>query len=81
MTADLQTLFPPVTPNPPSPPEAEVFVDGTATAKDEFDKVESYWSVSNYFVVVKEEKILTAKKSFLSTPPDIPPPYPAPALE
>eukprot|EP00957_Ditylum_brightwellii_P011895 896514-Ditylum_brightwellii.AAC.1 len=81
MTADLQTLFPPVTPNPPSPPEAEVFVDNIATTKDEFGKVESYWSVSDDFVVVEEEEILTSKKGFLPTPSDTPPPYPAPALE
>eukprot|EP00957_Ditylum_brightwellii_P072082 5479333-Ditylum_brightwellii.AAC.1 len=81
MMADLQTLFPPVTPNPPSPPEAEVFIDDIAATKDEFDKVESYWSVSDDSVVVVEEEILTAKKSFLPTSPDTPPPYPAPALE
>ena len=40
MMADLQTPFPPVTPNPPGPPEAEVFVDDIAAAKDEFAKVE-----------------------------------------
>ena len=50
-------------------------------AADEFDKVESYWSVSNDSVVEEGEEILTAKKSFLPTPPDTPPPYPALALE
>jgi hypothetical protein len=81
MMADLQTPFPPVTPNPPDPPEAEVFIDDIAAAKDEFDKVDSYWSVSNDSVVEEEEQVLTAKKSFLPTPPDTPPPYPALALE
>eukprot|EP00957_Ditylum_brightwellii_P022642 1707802-Ditylum_brightwellii.AAC.1 len=81
MTADLQTPFPPVTPNPPSPPEEEVFVDDIAAAKDGFDKVESYWSVSNDTVVEGEEEFLTAKKRFLPTTPDTPLPYPAPALE
>eukprot|EP00957_Ditylum_brightwellii_P054176 4103276-Ditylum_brightwellii.AAC.1 len=78
---DLQTPFPPVIPNPPGPPEAEVFVDDIAATKDYFDKVDSYWSVSNDSVVVEEEKGLTAKKRFLPTPPDTPPSYPALALE